>query len=138
MQAKRAGQVKDTTRSAQRKQKKNVSGCKNVDHTGVFAEGKGCISKRHGWSVVGPVDNDLRWRHVSRAGVVGGVRQHQLELLGQLVLAVVYELHVAGGHADAGAEDDAAVAAHAAALVVRAGLQSFEAAALGRPGHRVA
>lgn len=106
-----------------------------MDPTRVFAEGKGGVSERHGRRVVRSVDDHLGHHHVSQAGVVGGVRQHQLELLGQLVLAVVDELHVAGGHADAGAEDHAVVIGRAAALVVRAGLQSVEAAPASRPGH---
>lgn len=110
----------------------------NKVHTNIFAEGEGCVPQGDGGSVIGPVNDDLGHCHVTHAGVVRGVCQHQLELLGQLVLAVVDELDVAGGHADAGAEDDAVVVCHAAALVIGAGLESVEAAALSRPGRGVA
>lgn len=107
-------------------------------HTSIFTERKGGVPKSNRGRVVGSIDDDLGRHHVPHAGIVRGVRQHQLELLRQLVLAVVDELDVAGGHADAGAEDDAVVVGHAAALVVGAGLQSVEAAALSRLGHGVA
>lgn len=107
-------------------------------HTCILAECKGGVAEGNGRCIVGPVDDHLGRSHAAHAGVVRGVRQHQLELLGQLVLAVVDELHVAGGHADAGAEDDAVVVGHAAALVVGARLQGVKAAALSRLGHGVA
>lgn len=124
----------------QKERKRNAAGCgrKKTTPTSIFTKSKGGVPKSNSRCIVGPVDDHLGQRHVAHTGVIWGVRQHQLELLRELVLAVVDELNVAGGHADAGPKDDAVVVGHAAALVIRAGLQSVEAAALSRLGHGVA
>lgn len=106
--------------------------------TCVLTKGERCVAQGHGRSVVGSVDHHPGDRDAAHACVVRGVGQDQLKLLRQLVLAVIDQLHVARGHADARPEDHAVVVVHATGLVVRAGLQGVQTAALGGLGDGVA
>lgn len=68
--------------------------------TCILTEGKRSIAQEHSGGIVGAVDDYFCHCDVPHAGIIRGIRQHELKLLRWLILAVVDQRDITGGHAD--------------------------------------